>query len=52
VLDTLNQAAAGTPTKWLRTCELQERHGIRPGEGQLLVFTEFADTARWLATST
>src|SRR5262249_1759108 len=26
-----------------------DRHGIAPGTGQLLVFTEFADTARWLA---
>ena len=49
VLQTLEQAsAAGPPTKWLRAQELMERHGIRPGEGQLLVFTEFADTARWL----
>lgn len=49
VLETLEQAAAAQPTKWLRARELMERHGIRPGEGQLLVFTEFADTARWLA---
>jgi hypothetical protein len=28
--------------------ELLNQHGIRPGQGQLLVFTEFADTARWL----
>ncbi|BCJ61556.1 helicase [Micromonospora endophytica] len=38
----------GMPTKWLRARELMERHGIRPGDGQVLVFTEFADTARWL----
>ena len=25
------------------------KHGIKPGHGQLLVFSEFADTARWLA---
>ena len=25
-------------------------HDISPGDGQLLVFTEFTDTARWLAT--
>lgn len=49
VLETLEQALASPPTKWLRAQELMERHGIRPGEGQLLVFTEFADTARWLA---
>jgi len=24
------------------------RHDLRPGEGQLLVFTEFTDTATWL----
>lgn len=50
VLQALDQAATGEPTKWQRACELMERHGIRPNEGQLLVFTEFADTARWLAS--
>ncbi|MBO4236830.1 helicase-related protein [Pseudonocardia alni] len=49
VLETLEQAAAVPPTKWQRARELMDKHGIRPGEGQLLVFTEFADTARWLA---
>ena len=50
VLETLEQAdAADEPTKWQRADELMDQHGIRPGEGQLLVFTEFADTARWLA---
>jgi superfamily II DNA or RNA helicase len=48
VLETLDRAATEPPTKWLRALELLERHGIRPGKGQLLVFTEFADTARWL----
>lgn len=48
VLETLEQAAAAPPTKWQRARELMDKHGIRPGEGQLLVFTEFADTARWL----
>ncbi|PZF66093.1 hypothetical protein DEI81_00150 [Curtobacterium sp. MCBD17_013] len=48
VLDTLKQAAAERSTKWRLACELMGKHGIRPGEGQLLVFTEFADTARWL----
>lgn len=38
----------GTPAKWLKSEEILERHGIAPGKGQLLVFTEFADTARWL----
>jgi superfamily II DNA or RNA helicase len=49
VLETLEQAAAAPPTKWVRARDLMDKHGIRPGEGQLLVFTEFADTARWLA---
>jgi superfamily II DNA or RNA helicase len=51
VLETLDWAATTPPTKWLRALDLAERHGIRPGEGQLLVFTEFADTARWLTSS-
>ncbi len=38
----------GTPAKWTRALEVLDRHGIYPGEGQLLVFTEFSDTARWL----
>ena len=40
----------GTPTKWLAAERLMAKHTIKPGNGQLLVFTEFADTARWLAT--
>lgn len=49
VLETLAAASAsGEPTKWVLARELMERHDIRPGEGQLLMFTEFADTARWL----
>jgi superfamily II DNA or RNA helicase len=40
---------AGPSAKWHRCLDLLDTHGIRPGEGQLLVFTEFADTARWLA---
>ena len=48
VLETLERVVTVPPTKWQRARELMERHGIRPGEGQLLVFTEFADTARWL----
>jgi superfamily II DNA or RNA helicase len=39
----------GTPAKWVVTEVLIAQHGIKPGDGQLLVFTEFADTARWLA---
>ncbi|MEU2727728.1 helicase-related protein [Streptomyces griseoviridis] len=41
--------AAGPSTKWQCAQKVLARHDIRPGEGQLLVFTEFADTARWLA---
>ncbi|MET8008500.1 helicase-related protein [Streptomyces sp. NPDC005271] len=40
---------AGPSTKWQCAQKVLARHDIRPGEGQLLVFTEFADTARWLA---
>jgi SNF2 family DNA or RNA helicase len=39
----------GTPTKWAVAESLMARHDISPGNGQLLVFTEFSDTARWLA---
>lgn len=38
----------GTPAKWIAAEVLMDHHGIKPGEGQLLIFTEFADTARWL----
>jgi len=37
------------PAKWAATRALLAQHEIRPGSGQLLVFTEFVDTARWLA---
>ncbi|WP_432983240.1 helicase-related protein [Dactylosporangium sp. CA-233914] len=51
VLRTLDQAAgAATPAKWEAMLRILERHEIRPGAGQLLVFTEFADTAHWLRT--
>lgn len=40
----------GTPAKWAVMEGLLARHEIGPGKGQLLVFTEFADTARWLAS--
>lgn len=39
----------GTPAKWVQAEELMARHDIKSGQGQLLVFSEFADTARWLA---
>jgi superfamily II DNA or RNA helicase len=49
VLATLEAAMkAGPSAKWRRCLDLLGAHEIRPGEGQLLVFTEFADTARWL----
>jgi SNF2 family DNA or RNA helicase len=38
----------GTPTKWVEADRLMTQHQIKPGHGQLLVFSEFADTARWL----
>ena len=37
-----------SPAKWDVTLRLITRHGIAPGVGQALIFTEFADTARWL----
>ncbi|MEU4094894.1 helicase-related protein [Streptomyces sp. NPDC026673] len=49
LLQTLAHAqTAETPAKWLHLIHVMERHEIRPGHGQLLVFTEFADTAKWL----
>jgi superfamily II DNA or RNA helicase len=36
------------PAKWDKVLDVCARHNIRPGEGQLLVFTEFTDTATWL----
>lgn len=50
VTETIRAALeAGDPAKWAQTTTILSRHDIRPGHGQLLVFTEFADTARWLA---
>ncbi|MEV0694829.1 helicase-related protein [Streptomyces sp. NPDC050388] len=50
VIAAIRQATASSPsTKWLRLEKLLAHHSIAPGQGQLLVFTEFADTARWLA---
>src|SRR5207248_7864417 len=37
------------PAKWQATNKIMAGHDIAPGNGQLLVFTEFTDTARWLA---
>lgn len=51
VLATIRLAAVSgrDPSKWRALRGLLGRHGHAPGTGQLLVFTEFADTARWLA---
>lgn len=49
VLETLRRAdRAATPAKWKALLKVLAQHNVRPGHGQLLVFTEFADTARWL----
>jgi len=49
VLQTVQQAEkAAIPAKWKKLLKFLAQHGIRPGHGQLLLFTEFADTARWL----
>ena len=53
VIGLLEHAMTSTdpPAKWQATQELMAHHDVRPGpgHGQLLVFTEFTDTARWLA---
>jgi superfamily II DNA or RNA helicase len=36
------------PAKWDKVADVCAQHEIRPGSGQLLVFTEFTDTASWL----
>lgn len=49
LIRTLKTASAsGDPSKWVALTSTVAKHGIKPGEGQLLVFTEFTDTARWL----
>ncbi|MFI6496659.1 helicase-related protein [Nonomuraea typhae] len=49
VLELLRRAeAAVPPAKWNALLPLLEQHAICHRQGQLLVFTEFADTARWL----
>lgn len=49
LLDILERAqAADTPAKWTELLKVLDKHDIWPGNGQLLVFTEFTDTARWL----
>ena len=42
--------SAGVPSKWGSLTATMDKHHITPGHGQLLVFTEFTDTARWLHT--
>ena len=37
-----------SPAKWERVLDVCVRHNISPAGGQLLVFTEFTDTALWL----
>ena len=50
VITTLEMAVSTEhSSKWHRLGEVLEKHSIVPGSGQLLVFSEFADTARWLA---
>lgn len=49
VLEQLRLARdAGPSTKWVEAQKVAAKHSVFPGQGQLLVFTEFADTARWL----
>jgi len=41
-------ASGKQPAKWEAVLDVCAKHDIRPVEGQLLVFTEFVDTATWL----
>lgn len=41
-------SSGAEPAKWSRILDVCAKHDIRPGEGQLLIFTEFTDTATWL----
>lgn len=50
LLDTIETAIRdGHSSKWVSAENLLSKHGIKPKSGQLLVFSEYADTARWLA---
>jgi len=44
ILDNYDPA----PSRWEKALDLLAGHDIKPGHGQTLVFTEFADTAHWL----
>lgn len=50
VLESLDKwtASGAEPSKWEQVLDVCAQHDIRPGHGQLLVFTEFTDTATWL----
>ena len=49
LLDTIELAMCdGQSSKWIIADTLLSKHGIKPKSGQLLVFSEYADTARWL----
>jgi superfamily II DNA or RNA helicase len=41
-------ASGQEPAKWARVVDVCATHDIDPSAGQLLVFTEFTDTATWL----
>ncbi|EID81743.1 helicase domain-containing protein [Rhodococcus opacus RKJ300 = JCM 13270] len=50
VLATIEAAQKGSiSSKWKAAEKILADHGITPSQGQLLVFTEFTDTAVWLA---
>lgn len=36
------------PSKWEHVLDVCSKHDVHPGDGQLLIFTEFTDTATWL----
>ena len=49
LLDIIETAfRSGPSSKWLNAEQILSRHGIKPKSGQLLVFSEYADTARHL----
>lgn len=45
-----NVESAGRPSKWDVLLAKAAEHDIRPGNDQLLVFTESTDTAKWLTS--